>query len=120
MAARDTIKDERNWTKGCYARDDQGNEKSSDITTWNDSDQFCSMGALHYTSHKFWNLKKMNGEYSQYERRLTFSECMFWLSLACGCRLIQSFNDDETVTHQDVIDQYNTAINMSLQKGVLQ
>lgn len=108
MAARDNIKDDRNWTRGCLARDDRG-ENTSEIYN---GVSFCAVGSLFYVLQKNEHslpLKMRNNV--SHECKMLLMEALNNLS---EFESVSRFNDSKDTTHTDVIGLYTEAIRLSM------
>jgi hypothetical protein len=93
--ARDLISDEKNWTKGEYARNERGSFIDYDSKS---ATCFCSVGAL---------LKVSPAERAR--------DAFFFLSQECeetAGQLVVRFND--THTHAEVLDLFDRAIKRAI------
>jgi hypothetical protein len=94
--ARTLIADEAHWTRGTYARTDQGNSCDSlaeAATRW------CMTGAVRKVT--------LDGEAGPYRQAMTFIEAVLETDEAAS---VAEFNDDPVIRHCDVLALYGRAI----------
>lgn len=110
MAARDIIKDEKNWCKLHSAVDQMGNDVSS---ISNDAVRFCVIGSLNRAAYKI-----LGDDYYDTDDFDQSEEALEEALYDSGClSTIANFNDRGATQHSDVINVYNKAISNELNKG---
>lgn len=99
LAARDMIKDERNWCRKSIARDDKGNRCR--LINHN-THSFCAEGALMKAYIKVGKNKSFDGYRNvlKYIRQFLPDKYTF----------VYQFNNDIQNTHKDIIGLFNDAI----------